>query len=84
MSITVTVSSALAEPDHARIIAFTFRLKETDANFAEVPLTVQRGTLDAVWIQVHDPEDAMREKLLVLLLANELGCDVAQIACTAG
>lgn len=72
MSITITVAETVDDAAFARIDPLAHRLKEVDVNFAGVPLEVRRGPITAVSLEVSDSDDQMRERLLMLLLADVL------------
>lgn len=72
MSITITVAETVDDAAFKRIDSLAHRLKEVDINFEGVPLEVRRGPLTAVSLAVFDSDDQMRERLLMLLLADVL------------
>jgi hypothetical protein len=72
MSISITVAKTVPEDAFARVVALTKLLQESDENFQGVDLQVQRGDLTAVALKVTDGDDAMRERLLWMLVADAL------------
>ena len=72
MSITITVAETVDDAAFARISSLAHRLQEVDINFEGVPLLVRRGPLSAVSLDITDSDDEMRERLLMLLLADVL------------
>ena len=72
MTITITVAEAVDDAAFARIASLAHRLHEVDTNFQGVPLEVRRGPTTSVSIKVVDSEDHMRERLLMLLVADVL------------
>lgn len=72
MAITITVAETVDDAAFSRIDSLAHRLKEVDCNFAGVPLEVRRGPITAVSLQISDSDDQMRERLLMLLLADVL------------
>lgn len=72
MSITITVAETVDDAAFARIGSLAHRLQEVDTNFEGVPLEVRRGPMTAVSLEISDSEDQMRERLLMLLLADVL------------
>lgn len=72
MSITITVAETVPDDAFERIISLSNSLQQTDLNFRGVPLEVRRGPLTAVSLHVSDSDDEMRERLLLLLVANVL------------
>lgn len=71
MSITITVAETVDDAAFARIDSLAHRLREVDINFQGVPLQVRRGPMTAVSLEISDT-DQMRERLLMLLLADVL------------
>lgn len=71
MSIQVTVAPTVPHDAYTRIEALTLLLRDTDANFAAVPIVVARGDPDGK-VAVADPEDYMRGQLLRHLLEEAL------------
>jgi hypothetical protein len=72
MSITITVAETVPDDAFQRIVKLSLSLQRTDRNFRDVPLDVRRGPLTAVSLQVSDSDDEMRERLLLLLVADVL------------
>ena len=72
MSITITVANTVDDAVFARIYSLATRLQEVDTNFQGVALEVRRGPTTAVTLDVSDSEDPMRQRLLMLLLADVL------------
>lgn len=72
MSITITVAETVPDDAFERIVKLSRSLQRTDRNFRNVPLDVRRGPLTAVSLQVNDSDDEMRERLLLLLVADVL------------
>ncbi|HTH09207.1 MAG TPA: hypothetical protein VMA55_06535 [Acidovorax sp.] len=72
MSITITVANTVPDDAVARIERLAHSLQQNDLNFRGVPLQVQRGPLTAVSLKIEDSDDEMRERLLLLLVADVL------------
>lgn len=75
MAISITVARGVPDDAYARVVALTRELQASDQNFQGVDLQVQRGDLTAVALKVSDGDDAMRERLLWLLVADALKGD---------
>ena len=72
MSITITVAESVPDDAFERIVKLSRSLQKTDLNFRDVPLAGRRGPLTAVSVEVNDTDDEMRERLLLLLVADVL------------
>lgn len=72
MSITITVAETVPDEAFERIESLARTLRLSDPNFTGVPLGVQRGPLTAVSLKVSDSDDPMRERLLMMLVAEAL------------
>ena len=72
MSIIITVAHSAPEDAFERIQSLAHRLQHTDPSFDGVQLEVQRGPLTAVSLKAPDAADPVRERLLMMLVADAL------------
>lgn len=71
MQITINVARSTPDAAFERLIQLTSVLGQTDSNFKGVELQVQRRDgIDEV--EVTDPDDEMRQRLLMLLVSDVL------------
>lgn len=72
MSVTITVARTVPDEAFLRVAQLVDRLKETDVNFRDVNLQIQRGELTNVALTIRDTDDEMRARLLSLLVEDAL------------
>lgn len=72
MSVTITVARTVPDEVFLRVAQLVDRLKETDVNFRDVNLQIQRGELTNVALTIRDTDDEMRARLLSLLVEDAL------------